>query len=527
MTDTQQERRQRTRGKEITPLQAALVLGIAFFVLYALTRTRDLGGDDTVFALAIEAWLRHRSLWWDFFHPHHVLYNPLVALLTAAVRTASPGILVVDAGAFLSALLGGATVGAVTLLLMRRGFDTGTSLLSAASMGLLGGFWQFSTRLEVYTLAALAVTVWLALLSRRQPPASKAGASLGACLLTHLALGVLVPATLLRTAPPWRRRLIALCVGLAVPGVVLGVLFLVRFGLHPAAWIEGIIPQSYDVYVGPRNGTVLGALHGLLWWGWYHGVAVWGTASAGLFDLSGRGGLILAIALVALALSRLLGGEDDGRTRLARTAGLALAGFLPLWLVWDTGNVEHTVASAPLWAVFLALGAERLPRRLGKVALGSLVLLLGIGNGLGSAVPQSRPENGRVWTIASFVRETTPETATLLSVGSDARLRLGLQYLGGRRVVDLTLAASSAKQQGRDPRIALEYWTERARAAGTVWLLPDVLDPSSADWVASLGIPREDWLRTVSVLRPGPAAVLPADGVVLSSPFVLRRATAR
>ncbi len=522
-----QETPQKARSREITPLQAALVLGVVFFVLYALTRTRDLGGDDTVFATAIEAWLRNRSLWGYFFHPHHVLYNPLVALLTSGVRIFFPGLLVVDAGAFLSALCGGTTVATMTLLLMRRGFDTGISLLSAAAMGLLGGFWQFSTRLEVYTLAALAVTVWLALLSDRNPPAPKAGASLGACLLAHLALGVLVPATFLRTAPPWRRRLVAVCVGLAVPGVVLGIVFLARFGLHPTAWVEALIPQSYDVYLGPKNGTVLGALHGLLWWGWYHGVPVWGSGSARLFDLMESGAMAIAILLVVAALPRLGGGDDKGRTRLARTAGLALAGFLPLWLAWDTGNVEHVVASAPLWTIFLALGAERLPRRLGTFALGLLFLLLGIGNGLGSAAPQSLPENGRVWTIASFIRQTTPEKATLLSVGSDARLRLGLQYLGGRRVVDLTLAVSSAKQQSRDPRIALKYWMDRARSAGSVWLLPDVLDPASSDWVASLGIPREVWRRTVSELQVGPATVLPADGVVLDSPFVLCRASTR
>ena len=40
---------------------AAAVTGVAAFLLAFATRTRDFGGDDTVFAMTVEGWLRGRT----------------------------------------------------------------------------------------------------------------------------------------------------------------------------------------------------------------------------------------------------------------------------------------------------------------------------------------------------------------------------------------------------------------------------------------------------------------------------------
>ena len=510
---------------EVTPAQAGGVLGVAFMVVYALTRTRDLGGDGTVFAQAVEAWLRQGSVWRTFFHPHHVLYNPLVALCTAGGRLLAPGLLSVDGGAFLSAACAAAAVGLLTSLLMRRGMPTGISILAGTVMGVSGGLWQFGTRIEVYALAALAVVVWLDLLSREAPRPGAAGLGLAAALLSHLAMVVLAPATFLRTAPPARRRAAALALGLGTPALVLALLFSIRSGVHPAAWLHELLPASSHDYLRPDPEGPLRALEGLLWWGWYRGTPVLTGAATGVLEqLAVSASVLAAVLALAGALHLRLRGPGS---RLRTTALLALGGFLPLWLVWDTGNVEHTVASAPLWAVLLAAGARRLPRRTGSVALGLLALCLAAGNGLGSAIPQARPENGRVWVLASFVRETVPPEATVLSVGTDPRLRLGLPYLSGRHVVDLTLAVAAARRQGRDPHLALAYWLERARSAGTVWLLPDVLDPGSEQRAEELGIAPEAWRRATSMFTVLQVKTLPPDGIVLRRPFQLSLASVR
>src|SRR3989304_1332485 len=65
--------------KRAPPAQQALVIGAVVLVVYLLTRTRDLGGDDTVFAMAVDSLLSGGGPSREVFHPHHALFNPLVA----------------------------------------------------------------------------------------------------------------------------------------------------------------------------------------------------------------------------------------------------------------------------------------------------------------------------------------------------------------------------------------------------------------------------------------------------------------
>ena len=344
-------------------------------------------------------------------------------------------------------------------------------------------------------------------------------------MLAHLAMGVLVPATAAGVRPPWRRRLTAIGFGLAIPTLVLGTALLLR-GPHGSSAAHALLPSSYDAYLRtPDPGAVPRALGGLLWWGWYHTVPVLRPEAASLFDQ-----LVVAARLLAvvLLLSGLVACWRRRGPRIAAIALAGLAGFTVLWLVWDVGNVEHTVASAPLWGVLLATGAAALPRRTGPLLLALLAALLLIGNGLGSAIPQSRPENGRVLVLADFVRRTVPEDGTVLSLGADARLRLGLGYLSGRRVVSLALAVDSARSQGRSPEVALAYWLDRARTATTVWLTPDVLDAKGAAFAEQeLGLPAAELSKALDHLVPEDRTTLPPDGVTIRSPFILTRATVR
>jgi len=69
----------------------ALVLAVCAFLLYTATRTRHFGGDDTVFAIAVQRWLDVGALEPTFIHPHHLLYNPMVAGLSWLVRCGQRG----------------------------------------------------------------------------------------------------------------------------------------------------------------------------------------------------------------------------------------------------------------------------------------------------------------------------------------------------------------------------------------------------------------------------------------------------
>lgn len=511
------EHRPGREARAATPEQEGLVLALVFLVLFLLTRTRDLGGDGTVFALAVESWLRGRGTWWTFFHPHHLAYNPAVAALVTVLRELGWHGLVVDAGAWLNGAVGAATVGGLTVLLRRRGVSESTALLSAVVLGCSGGFWQYSTRLEVYVAGALAALVWAAVMLKEPPRRLAAGLSLAAVQLTHIVGCVLVlpTALLLRRRPADLARVLA--IGLGPPAIALGTVLVVNAGWRPTGWLSWVLPPTYGTYFGISTpAEVLRALHALLWWRWYGSVPVFGPAAVRWLD--GMGLLAAGIAVVLLAGGLRKAFKKD---RLAAVASLGVAAFLPLWLLWDAGNVEHTVMAAPLFAMLLAAGAESAPRRLGNWLLGGLALMLLVGNGLASALPQSRPENGRVWAVADFVRRTVPEDGVVLSLGRDPRLRLGLQYLSGRRVVDLTLLTASARRAGVSPDRAVTYWRARAEDARTVWVLPDVFDAEAGEWVRSLGGEPQELAALVARMAPLRTAVMEADGVLLDKPFRL------
>ncbi len=510
-------------SKRATPAQQALVIGVVFFIAYLLTRTRDLGGDDSVFAMAVERFLSGGGPSREVFHPHHPVFNPLVAVVCWLLRLVGFHPFVADAGAALAALAAAAVVGGLVLILRGAGVGEGPALLGAAVAGVSGGLWQYATRMEVYALAAAFVVLWLAVVGRDRPSPVPTGAALAASILGHVAAGLLVVPTAIRMRRRPLALIQALTVGVGLAAVALiAMLVLAHHAYTPRQWLNVLSPGHNTPYLQhPRPGAMLVALRGLAVWDWYHTVPVFSATTARWLDVAANAAVVLLVALLIAGVRAAV----RGRHAVAATASLALAAYVPLWLIWDAGNPEHAVAATPLFAALIAFGAATLPRRSGEIALGGALLLLLIVNGLASAVPQSRPENSRNWVIASFVSSSLPDDALLLSVGVEPTLRLSLPYLSGRRVVTLTLDVNSARQQDRPPLDGLAYWLRAGRAARSVWVTPDVLDPWSAVWIEKLGIPAESWMRFAGAIRPGQRRVLPRDGVVIRAPFVLTEIT--
>ncbi|HLE60697.1 MAG TPA: hypothetical protein VI700_04100 [Thermoanaerobaculaceae bacterium] len=509
--------------KRATPAQQALVIGAVFLVVYLLTRTRDLGGDDTVFAMAVDSLLSGGGPSREVFHPHHALFNPLVAAVCWLLRLAGLHPFVADVGAACAALFAAAVAGGLVPVLRRAGVGEGPALLAAAVAGASGGLWQYGTCMEVYALAAATVLLWLAVVGRARPDPLPAGVSLAASMLGHLAAGLLVVPTAIRFRKRPAALATAVVVGVGLAAVVLIAMFvLVHHAYTPRQWLQVVTPgHSGDYLRSPSPAAMARALHDLAVWDWYHGVSVFSAATSRWLDLAGW--LAAALVLVVLAAGVIAAARD--RHPLAVTAALGLAAYVPLWLVWDVGNPEHAVAATPLFATLVGFGVAKLPRRTGEVAIGAALVLLLVVNGLASAVPQSRVENSRECVIASFVSATLPADAVLLAVGVDPTLRLSLPYLAGRRVVTLTLDVDSARTQGRPPLDGLAYWLHAGRGARSVWVTPDVLDPRTAMWMQQLGIPPGTWARFVAAIRPGQRRVLPLDGVVIREPFALTEIT--
>ncbi len=509
------------RGRPAGPVAEGLVLGLAFLVVYLLTRTRNLGGDDTVFALAVDRALQGDVDWGLLAHPHHPVFNLLVTAASAIARALGFHPLSADVGAGVAAFFAAATVGGVVVLLRRAGRSEGTALLVACAAGFSGGLWSFGTRFEVYTLEAAAILAWLAVLGRARPSAPRTGLALGGAILSHLAAGVLSMPTAWRLRRDRRGAALALAVGLGGAAAVwIGLRMLLEGVVSPAGWVGRLVGPGMGGFLHPGGpAEVARALQALVVWGFFHQVPVLKGGAAAGFTVAETVLVALGGGLVLVGMVQAVRRRDP----LVWTALLGVMAFLPLWLVWDVGNVEHAVGAIPLLAVLVAAGVEAVPGRAGPVLLGMLVLGLAVVNGLGSAIPQSLPENGPVTVRALFAAETVPEDGLILSLGRDPRLRLGLPYLSGRRVNDLALLVAGARRRGLPPAAALEVWLHRTREVRQLWALEDLFDPASAGWLAEQGITPGQWEAVRRRFRIVGSAALPADGIAVRRPFTLYR----
>lgn len=514
------ERRWNESGARHDRLKA-MVLAVCAFLLYTATRTRHFGGDDTVFATAVQRWLDVGALEPTFIHPHHLLYNPMVAGLSWLVRLLTGSVFVLDMGAAVSAAAAAAAAAGTYLVLRRHEVGDDVALLAAATLVVAGGVWEYATRMEVYTLAAAGVVVWLAAVADRHGSWRKEATGFASPWLGHSVLGLLVlpGAWLLRERP--RVLTAAILGGVVVPGAIVAGLLT---GIRKVDGLAGVTA----IFAGPGLGRwlsapdpigALRALHGLVVWQSYRALPVYPAWVMWLFDVLGAMATAVLGALLIWGIVVVLRGGS--RVGLAALAGIAV--LVPLWLVWDSGNTEHVVAAAPLFTVLVAVGASSIRRRVALAALAAAAVSMLVVNGLGSALLETQPHLSRVMVVADHIQQTVPDGGTLVMIGVDAELRLGLPYLASRHVVDLTSLVHSARRAGAPPAAAVERWLLKAADSQEPWMLEDLNSAGVAQWVGELGIPEADWRRVRSRFAFGDGATLPADGVAIRSPVTLYR----
>jgi hypothetical protein len=493
-------------------------------VVYALTLSKDVGLDDGLFAMSVDAFLQGKGMWWGFVHPHHPLYNPLIALCTWGGRMARPWLPVLDVGAAVSAVFGSLAVGGTVHLLRRRGIPSAYGLLTAGALIVTGGFWMFSIRTEVYTMTAVAVVVWLAAVSDRRERPLLIGATLAAAIVSHVAAGLLVVPTIWRLRH--HRRDLAVSVGLAlgVSGTLIYVLIAATHGAwSPGAWLDVVAPRTqYDDFVRPSVSALGSALHKFVVADGYHRVPFFTETGTAVLDALGAAATGLAAFLFAYGAWVTL----RRRFLIGTVALVGCAAYLPLWFLWDAGNVEHVVVAGPLFAVVVAAGALGARRRTIAFGLVALVAVLALVNGVGTAVPQSRVENSPERVLAWFLSENTSESAVILTAGTDVRFRWAVAYMAGRRFKDLALMRANLGASS-DRSIVLDGWTRTAGDVQEVWALPDVFAPEGRELATRLGFQPEDWNHAVSRLEPVRTQTLPADGVVIRKDLVLTRVRLR
>ncbi len=134
-----------------------IVLGIVL-IFYA-TRSSHFTGDSLDYAVSIRT--GH-----DLFHPHHILFNPVIRLILVSLSSFGLSVDAVQAAQAHNILWAVITILALSLF-VKRLFR---SLFAGMSAGLLFmvllGFWEYTTQVEVYVPAMGCLAVILMIISR-------------------------------------------------------------------------------------------------------------------------------------------------------------------------------------------------------------------------------------------------------------------------------------------------------------------------------------------------------------------------
>ncbi len=487
------------RSLKFYTLHFACCIGI-----YLLTLTHVHTFDALSYILDVD-----RKPWPELFHPHHLAYGPLGALIRAAALQlgwhGSAATLIQTANA-----LAGATGVTIFAGVVRR--TTGRADLALAGALLLSSsyaFWYYAVEVEVYTIAALFLIIALALIAallRRPSPALAAtlGLAQGIAVLFHqtnVLLSVPVAVALLvggrlptssadsrggaagSPAPPrlWLLATYILPLGMVVVGSYLWVGLGVsgfRSWAELSAWMQGYA----------RTG----------WWGG----AVNGAKVAGLgLGLSRAvappGWEILPIGLLAALLVNLRG---------LRSAPRGLAWMLLAWLLtygafflwWEPDNIEFWIASLPPFYLLLLLAVAYrrtttdepptassigrwalVVRQSPAIALFILGLaMLGVNLGAIRQRGDASTDLQRATTDALAARSAPGDLLVL----PDGLLELYLPYYAGREsVISLTQAMTAGGGDWAAACGTLRRRVELSLASGyAVIAVGDALRPSLA-----------------------------------------------
>ncbi len=476
-----------------------LLLFGAFLALYLLTLTDVHTYDALSYILDVD-----RKPWAELFHPHHLAYGPLGALIRSVALglgwQGSAAVLIQGANA-----LAGAAGVALFFVLLREvsgsGLQAGVGALLLASSY---AFWYYAVEVEVYTIAALflILALWLLVRLLRQPSSTLAlglGVVQGFAVLFHQTNVLLVIPALwvvwrsgdeggkrwLRQAQPtaqptakhlrWLRQAQPTAQPTAKPTLLLA--YLLPLGLIVAGAYLGVgvgvsgFRHWEQLYTWMTDYAHTG------WWGG----AVDGNKLAGL----GRGlstsfaespaGAWLGLGLVGLLLSNLRG---------LRQAPAGLVGLLLLWLAtygafflwWEPENIEFWIASLPAFYLLLVLClTDRV--RLG-VGVALALVMLGM-NGVAITDRGDARTDLQRQIAGALALQSGPGD---LLVVPDGLLELYLPYYAQRE--NLTGLTQAMNQSGADWDLACQRLHERVEltlASGYGVLLADeALTPQPA-----------------------------------------------
>ncbi|RRR65817.1 MAG: DUF2723 domain-containing protein [Candidatus Viridilinea halotolerans] len=446
----------------------SILLGslVVWALIYLLTLTDVHTYDALSYILDVE-----RKPWRELFHPHHLAYGPLGALVHGGAAAlgwahgAERPLQVMNA-------LAGALGVALFARLVGRTLPHGPLAALLASL-LLGGsyaYWYYAIEVEVYTIAAIFLIVALGLMLRL---AQKPQPGLAMALGFTQGLAVLFHQTNVLVSLP---ALVALALGLQAqrqPLVGKPALRLVAaYGL-PLAFVVG------GAYLG--IGVGLSGLHDVhalyAWMAGYTTTGFWGgplgwerlpLLAQGLAQtLALPGGGVVGLVLLTLLLLRWRNLREAPRGLVALSLSwLAIYGAFFIW--WEPDNIEFWIASLPpfyllLLAALFGKGAARDQHWPLLAALLCGLWMLGANFGVVWARGDAERDVQRV--IAAALAEASGPGDLL--VVPDDMLELYLPFYAGReQVVSLNQAVAQVGSDWPQACALLQGRIETALASG-------------------------------------------------------------
>ncbi|MEP7218252.1 MAG: hypothetical protein ABI876_05020 [Bacteroidota bacterium] len=360
---------------DIAAVSAGLIAGIIYF----LTQTNRLTEDSVEYAAAAT-----RGGLEGLLHPHHLLFNPLLAAIYAVVGGSGATRQTLAMFQGLSILVSAVTIALVLLALRRMGCSLRVSSLLAAIFALGNGFWLYSSQIEVYNIAALCMIAAVAVSLIDGDIIATGRRALPAAIFTTLAmlfhqtaiffvLALLVYG--LRTLPREARR-----------GFVL------RSILPPLAVVGALyVAATWSVLGSIAPGTVFWFATSYAHTGWWGGIegmhfpkAIYGLADTVLaidnlrrVGVLGWGAMALGVAGTVVAIRGLRAATKNGG------ASVRYLSFLIPWIIahaafvwwWYPSNIEFWIVLMP--ALFLLAGS--LLRSVAAGSGGERMVTMGLG----------------------------------------------------------------------------------------------------------------------------------------------------
>jgi len=363
------------RTFRLSPAALFLLPCAGFLALYLATLTGVHTYDALSYILDVD-----RKPWAELFHPHHLAYGPLGALIRGAATAAGWRGSAEPLLQAANAVAGAIGAGLFALVAARATGRPGLGLIGALLLGASYAFWYYAVEVEVYTIAALFLIAALGLLLElgRRPTvglAAQLGAAQGLAVLFHQTNVLLCAPAAVALFLGAARRARGVAAAGARPdlaasargGVSLwggpgGALRLAAAYLLPLGLIVG--GAYLWVGVGLSGFRSWGELSRWAagyattgWWGGAVDTGKWAGLLKGLSETVARpGGALLGGALAAALLLGLHGLRAAPRATLATLLSwlLVYGGFF-LW--WEPDNIEFWIAALPPFYLLLLLGA--------------------------------------------------------------------------------------------------------------------------------------------------------------------------